>query len=335
MTAQADETRALIRRLIAESGARDAESAMRLRATRAIDAFVMAFGEPSSMPLNLMQLASFLGIRQSGTMPAFSPDAELAPDGTGGMELRINPDRPNTRQRFSIGHEIAHTFFPDHQSHLWPRADSRYRQLHNPMDELEKLCDIGAAELLLPRRWFIGELNTVTNADGLVALAAKYVASREATIRRYAELHSEPVAAVFLDWQLKPTQQSTVGARDQINIFGTDPEAERLAALRLRVSYVIPSESFTSLGHYLPRDKSLDLLGALHDAAVGGLPADGTQILDLGSARGAYRVHAIPLWTAVVDRGPNGEYAVAAVIRPLDLALPRTKRRPNEPGFFD
>ena len=32
--------------------------------------------------------------------------------------MRLNPDRPVTRQRFSIGHEITHTFFPDHTSHV-------------------------------------------------------------------------------------------------------------------------------------------------------------------------------------------------------------------------
>jgi hypothetical protein len=28
------------------------------------------------------------------------------------VAIRVNPDRPETRRRFSIGHEIAHTFFP-------------------------------------------------------------------------------------------------------------------------------------------------------------------------------------------------------------------------------
>ena len=61
-------------------GFTDAIAAVRQKAVEAIESFAAAFGEPE-MPLDLPTLASFLGIKSSNTPPAFSPDAELAPDG--------------------------------------------------------------------------------------------------------------------------------------------------------------------------------------------------------------------------------------------------------------
>ena len=52
--------------------------------------------------------------------------------------MKVNPDRPETRKRFSIGHEITHTFFPDHASHVWPRAVASKRDLTDPDEGAEK-----------------------------------------------------------------------------------------------------------------------------------------------------------------------------------------------------
>jgi len=335
MTAPPGTTQALIDRLVGDTGAMDAVAAIRQKAIEAIDSFVDLFGEPETLPLDLPTLASFLGIKLSETAPSFSPDAELAPDGTGGVEMRVNPDRPETRIRFSIGHEITHTFFPDHSSHIWPRADSRYRDLSDPNDYLEMLCDVGAAELVFPRRWFVKDAAMATSADGLIALANTYRASRHATLRRYAELHAEPVAAVFFTWKLKPTQKDVVGRTEQVNLFGITPEEEVRNALRLRIEYAILSQAFVDAGYFLPRDKSVENNGPLYDAAKSGLPCDGECHLDLGKAAGTYRVHAVPLWTQTEELGPVGENAVAAVIRPLTVRKPKKKIAATGVSLFD
>ena len=302
-------------------------------AVEAIDKFTQMFGEPDAMPLDLRALASFLGIKQADTAPTFSPDAEIAPDGTGGIEMRVNPDRPETRQRFSIGHEITHTFFSDHSSRTWPRADARYRDLSNPSDYLEMLCDVGAAELVFPRRWFARHAADVRSAADLIALASTYRASRHATLRRYAELHTDRVAAVFFSWKLKPTQEGYVGREEQTNLFGISADEEIRDALRLRIDYPIPSQSFTADGYFIPRDKSVKNDGPLYAAATSGQPCDGPCELDLGQARDL-PVHAVPLWTPEDEVGPSGEHAVAAIVRPLavPVRVPRKKAPPTNPA---
>jgi hypothetical protein len=319
-------TDALIKELVRSTGTTDAAAAIRLKAHELIELYVASFGAPT-MPINVEALASLRGVSRSEELPLHSPDAELVPNGTGGVTMRVNPDRPDTRQRFSMAHEISHTFFPDYTTKRWCRTDARYRDRTDPDDYLEMLCDIAAAELLFPRPWFSADAATVADASGLVRLAMTYHASREATIRRYAETCSESVAAVFLTWKLKPTQKATVGRKDQGNLFGITPEEEVCEALRLRIEYTAVSAAFKADGHFLPKDKSVENDGPIYRAASTGNPAEGEYFLDFGQAAGAYRVWAVPLWTPDDQLGSNGESTVVAVLWPMAVRKPHRKKQ--------
>lgn len=315
MTQPARNTETFIGELVRSTGSSDAIAAVRAKAQELIELYVSTFGEPK-MPIDVQVLASLRGIRHSEAAPVHSDDAELVPNGTGGVTMRVNADRPETRRRFSIAHEVSHTFFPDYTEKAWCRTDARYRDRNDPDDFLEMLCDIGAAELIFPQPWFSADAASVRDCTGLISLATTYRASREATMRRYAETSPECLVTVFLTWKLKPTQKCVVGRPDQGNLFGTTPEQERLDALRLRIEYTIISESFRTGGHFLPKDKSVENTGPIYEAASKGLPAEGECFLDLGQASGTYCIWAIPLWTADDELGSAGENAVAAILRP-------------------
>jgi hypothetical protein len=321
-------TRDFIDALVRSTRASDTVAAIRMEARSTIDRFRATFGEPI-MPLDVDALASFLGIGRTDDAPAHSEDAELAPVGGGRVAIRVNPDRPETRKRFSVAHEICHTFFPNYQTKTWCRTDSRYRRRDNPDDLLEMLCDIGASELVLPAPWFFQDAAAVTTGAGLVDLARKYIASREATLRRFVETHTGCVAAVFLSWKLKPTQQPTIGNVDQHHLFDIDPAENARRAKRLRLDYSIPSQKFAEAGHYLPADKSVENDGPLYEAASNGRPCEGDCRLALGPAGGSYRVLAVPVWTANGDLGPDGENGAAAIIEPLDLKPPSAQSGPK------
>lgn len=326
---------ALIDELVQETHASDPANAIRTKARELIALYVSQFGEPS-MPLSMDVLASLRGITRSDDRPSFSDDAELSPDGAGGVTMRVNPDRPETRQRFSVAHEISHTFFPNYTAKEWCRTDARYRDRTNPDEHLEMLCDVGAAELLFPQPWFSRDAATVTDAAGLVRLASTYRASREATLRRFAESSEDSVAAVFFTWKLKPTQKGTVGRKEQGNLFGISPEDEVRDALRLRIEYTIASGPFKAEGYFLPKDKSVDSDGPIYKAASTGTPADGECFLDLGQAAGTYRILAVPLWTPTDERGAHGENAVASLLRPVSVRKPQRKTKINGgPTLFD
>jgi hypothetical protein len=327
VTPPARKTETLIGELVRSTGSSDAVAAIRAKARELIGLYVTSFGEPT-MPIDVSVLASLRGIRKSEEAPVHSDDAELVPDGAGGVTMRVNPDRPETRRRFSVAHEISHTFFPDYTEKISCRTDARYRDRNDPDDYLEMLCDIAAAELLFPQPWFLRDAAAVKDCAGLAHLAATYRASREATLRRYAETSPESVIAVFLIWKLKPMQKGVVGREDQGNLFGITPEQERRDALRLRIEYTVASESFKANGHFLPKDKSVENAGPIYEAVSTGLPAEGECFLDLGSqASGTYRVWAIPLWTADDQLGSGGENAVAAIMRPKIIQEPFGRRR--------
>jgi len=157
------------------------------------------------------------------------------------------------------------------------------RDRDTPTHFLETLCDIGAAELLLPIPWFTNDAATVQTAQGLIVLANRYKVSREATVRRFAETHASSMAALFFSWKLKPSEASAFNP-EQGNLYGIDPTEEAWAARQLRLDYAIPSGPFIATGIFLPKDKSLGLEGPLRQAA-NGICDEGEADLDLGAAR--------------------------------------------------
>jgi IrrE N-terminal-like domain len=322
-----------IQALLREVGTTDPRVALREKAREVFALYQATIGELEP-PINMEAIASLRGIRRSDELPLFSPDAELASDSTGRAIMRVNPDRPETRQRFSMAHEVVHTFFPEYELKVQCRPDPRFRDADNPADRLETLCDAGAAELLFPLPCFLPHAAKVTDAAALVALAARYGASREATVRRFAETSERCVAAVFLTWKLAPTQKRDFNP-NQMNLYGTNPVVEAWAARELRVEYSIPSTRFAAQSLYLPKDKSLDVEGPLRLATTGNC-ADGDADLDFGPARGRYRITALPVYTQPQERGPNGEWAIAAIIEPLEIRRPKSKRRTAtyETGLF-
>jgi hypothetical protein len=313
--------------LVRAAGAADGRSAIRLKVGELIDQYRAQIGEPE-FPLHVEALASLLGISLSDEPPIQSRDAELVPRAGGRVEIRVSRDRPDTRRRFSIAHEISHTFFPDYEMKTWCRPDARHRRRDNPEDLIEMLCDVGAAHLLMPDPWFGADAARIRDAAGLIELAATYGVSREAAIRRYAEAHPDCCAAVFFSWKLKPAQHRTLGLESQQRLFGDFVE-EVARAKKLRVEYSIPNEAFAATGRFVPNDKSVALDGPLYWAASTGRPAEGDVHLDLGTAAGRYWVLAVPVWTPDEGVGPGGENSVGAIIRPLDSARVRASAGPK------
>ena len=114
-------------------------------------------------------------------------DARTVPTGTG-FRIEYKPTRPRARSRYSIAHEIAHTFFEDCADTIRYRRASR----KTPSDEwqLEVLCNIGAAEILMPiaalRRSDLSQMQL--KIDRVLALRKKFAVSTEAILIRLAQL---------------------------------------------------------------------------------------------------------------------------------------------------
>jgi hypothetical protein len=118
------------------------------------------------------------------------PDARTVHVG-GRFLIQYNPTRSPARVRFSICHEITHTIFPD------CAAQVRNRGTHEGMEadarQLESLCDVGAAELLMPIGSFREELEKQTlSVDALLGMKEQFKVSIEALLLRVIKLTETP-----------------------------------------------------------------------------------------------------------------------------------------------
>jgi O-acetyl-ADP-ribose deacetylase (regulator of RNase III) len=116
-------------------------------------------------------------------------DARTVPAGSDAVRIEFNPSRPRGRLRFSVAHELAHTFFPDVAEAV------RYRGPRTGADDtwqLELLCNIAASELLMP----VGTFETLgrepLDINHLMRLRKSYDVSSEALLRRVVRLTDEP-----------------------------------------------------------------------------------------------------------------------------------------------
>jgi O-acetyl-ADP-ribose deacetylase (regulator of RNase III) len=139
-------------------------------------------------PFDPIKLAELLGIQTQPNADVF--DARTVPLGANRYRIEFNPDRPHRRTRYSIFHEIAHTLFPDCAEMI------RNRGVHNASrrDEwqLETLCNVAAAEFLLPTGALKEHGTLQPSVDTVLDLREKYEASAEAALLRICRLTSEP-----------------------------------------------------------------------------------------------------------------------------------------------
>lgn len=123
------------------------------------------------------------------------PDARTVPTGTEGkVRIEFNPTRPRGRMRYSIAHEIGHTLFPD----CAERVRNRVSHCHATSEdwELEMLCNIAAAEIIMP----IGSFHELgwedASIDRALMLRREFDVSTEAMLIRLTRLSDSPLATV-------------------------------------------------------------------------------------------------------------------------------------------
>ena len=160
--------------------------------TRARSAVLQAIENGwSGPPYNPFTLAEMRGVKLLPTDEVI--DARTRSDSKGRFTIDYNPHRAAARMRYSIAHEIGHTLFPD------CAAATRNRATHQEMKEddwqLESLCNIAAAEILMPFGTLQEELSMRPGVGLVLDLRRKYAASCEAVVNRLIRLSTYPCFA--------------------------------------------------------------------------------------------------------------------------------------------
>lgn len=142
-------------------------------------------------PFDPLALADLLGIELVAN--AAIRDAQTVPTGRGKVRIEFNPERPRGRMRYSVAHELAHTLFPDvaeqvrHRGHHLDNGGDRW--------QLEALCNIAAAELLMPLATFASLPPEELTMHYVLEQQRKFDVSTEALVIRLVETNTEPLAA--------------------------------------------------------------------------------------------------------------------------------------------
>ena len=165
-------------------------------------------GDPVEALVSKIRQAVFQAIEEGFSGPPFDPfelagylgfvlfpsaeirDARVVPIENDGFKIEFNPNMAKSRIRFSIAHEIAHAFFPDCDKSV------RHRLTKQDMTgedwELEMLCNIGAAEMLMPIGSFPSLKDEELTIKNLLRLRKQFEVSIEALLLRVVKLTETP-----------------------------------------------------------------------------------------------------------------------------------------------
>jgi len=180
----------------------------------------------SGPPFDPIELADILGIvvRPRGDIV----DARTVPTGPTGLAIEFNPGQPRERVRFSIAHEIAHSFFPDCAKEVRNRGS--HTNARSDEWQLEVLCNIAASELVMPVGSFAEIREERLSLETLMRKRLEFGVSSEAILMRSIKL--TPEAALMFCASANP-----------------QPEKPSYA-----VNYFIPSHAWTNA---LPEGRTL------------------------------------------------------------------------------
>lgn len=182
-------------------------------------------------PVNVEMIASLCGIQRVEYRSAGPAGMLVCQDEAWVASVLAADGRE--RQRFSICHEGGHTLQRD-----FKRGDLFHRCL-GPRTPVELLCDVAAAEFLLPRRFFVADLLAAGGGlDAVEELAHAYIASLEATVHRVIDLSMGPLAMIVFQMAHKPA----------------DRGLEEVHAPKLRVDYTYSNNARV----YAPKHKSVE-----------------------------------------------------------------------------
>ncbi len=245
-------------------------------------------------PFDVELLSELQGIEVRCAKDDIRAEARLMPLPEKRLLIEYSGEAPEKRRRFSICHEIAHTFFPDCYMQVQHRRSAKhFDRIHA---ELEMLCHVGAGELLMPLHEFSEKMDGLGLSFTVAAeLAGVFNSSQEAAARRMVDLSGRPCCLVWLSERLKPMEKK--GKTPELNLGLEFPNPKE----KLRIDYSFPSAQWRL---YLPKHKSIPDESFLYDIL-----------------KGAERELRSEDWSALKVGAPHIEAVLSAHAHPESLGI--------------
>ena len=200
--------------------------------------------------------------------------------------ILIHGEDPRVRQRFTAAHELMELLFASLPSGKgWAaRRTGGFREAPK-----ERLCNEGAAELLMPRVSFVPRVSAVgVSYLGARQLAIEFDVSTTAALVRMVRVGPGKHAVVL--WRMKntPTEVRNMTPANQLSLFND------LASVgppkKLRVEWAMVGSNVP----YIPVDKSVPEDSSIHTAWRDGVFTSSEDYLDLANCRGIFRCETQP-----------------------------------------
>ncbi len=224
-------------------------------------------------PFDPIALAEILGYQIEAREDV--REARVLYDANLGFKIQFNPIRPKGRTAFSVAHEIAHTLFPDCKRKV--RNRSMHSEVADDDWQIEILCNIGAAELLMPTGSFSPPASEDLSLDKLLDERRKFQVSTEAILIRCVKL-AKSACAAFSASRVKGNETSGSGKG------------------HYRLDYIIPSQTWPSKTSF---DERLPSSANLNECSAIGFTAKGT--IELGTRSIAVEAVGLPPYPGRIE----------------------------------
>ena len=156
-------------------------------------------------PTDLNALAARLNVTRI-TYEDLPFSGELRRNGKG-FEIACSSHLSASRQRFTLAHELAHVIFET----TGPNCPTRGK-------ELERLCDMLASEILMPKDKFVSFADANLRIDNLFGISRTFKTSLAATAIRCAQLFGHSVFEVqgaLVTWGYGAIKKGSINRLDE------------------------------------------------------------------------------------------------------------------------
>jgi Zn-dependent peptidase ImmA (M78 family) len=184
-------------------------------------------------PIRLGRLASLRGVTDV-LKKNMTCDGVISATSKGSYIIHVNRDQPESRRRFTVAHELGHTFFFDVDPSIRERVRDSNLDTVSRSDPEELLCNYAAAEILMPRKQFASTIQeTGPSAEAFVRLSKRFNVSIQASTRRALQLI--PLKLVVAQWEYDSAADAYISKwvsgltgrrgrmRDRLSVHRDDP----------------------------------------------------------------------------------------------------------------
>lgn len=192
----------------------------------------------------------------------------IVPENKANGAILVHADRPETRKRYTIAHEIGHYVNPNHRASSPEgfRCSRKDMAIHSAKAgdrhaKMEAEANQFAAELLMPDSYVKSFMRRRVGADleHVIAMAEWFEVSKEAAARRYISKLDAPAAIVFsCNGQIRYIQPNSAFPRMSLWNGAPVPEGSLSATSRAAIGKV--TDTVEIHGHlWLERSAGLSL----------------------------------------------------------------------------